>query len=63
MNQDVENQIGGANIEASRVTPEEIAELFREPGVGPITLLDKVIRALALTCSGLLVVCFFAWVL
>lgn len=63
MNQDVENQIGGANIEASRVTPEEIAELFREPDVGPTSLLDLFIAFLLVLVSGLTATLIAWWVL
>lgn len=59
MNKEVEQQ----NLEASRVTPEEIAELFREPDVGPTSLLDLFIGFLFIIISGMTATLIAWWVL
>lgn len=59
MNKEVEQE----NLEASRVTPEEIAELFRAPDVGPASLLDLFIGFLFIIISGMTATLIAWWVL
>jgi hypothetical protein len=62
MNQDVDNQIGGANFEASRVTPEEIAELLYQESDKKRTPLDLMIGGLFILISVLTATLLAWWV-